>query len=132
MTDDLLASAARLADVIAAENSALLVLDLPAAVASAAGKQHAAEAFAAALRMQTKPIAPGNRRQAEAIGRQLAALGEENRRLLQRAIAAQRRVIEIIARASRRELASRATRYGAFGAPIAGTRPGPIAISSRV
>jgi hypothetical protein len=132
MGGDLLAAATRLTDVIAAENAALAALDLPAAIASAAGKQHAAAAFAAALQMQTTPLAPDHRRQAEAIGRRLTALGEENLRLLQRAIAAQRSVIDIIARASRRELASRPARYCAFGAPITTTRPRPIAISSRV
>jgi hypothetical protein len=131
MMDDLLAAATQLADVIAAENAALVALDLPSAIASSTSKQHAAEAFAAALQRQTAPIAPDLRRQVEAMGRRLAALAEENRRLLQRAIAAQARVMEIIARAGRRELAARANRYGAFGTPVANARPRPIAISAR-
>ena len=130
MTDDLLTAAARLAEVIAAENAALVALDLPSAIASGAGKQRAAEDFAAELQIQTAPIAPDRRRQVEAMGRRLTALAEENRRLLQRAIAAQARVMEIIARAGRRELAARANRYGAFGAPAANARPRPMAISA--
>jgi hypothetical protein len=131
MTDDLLAAAARLTDIIAAENAALMAFDLAAAATSVAVKERAAEAFTAALRAHIAPIDANHRWQAESVGRRLAALVKENRRLLERAIAAQARVIEIIARASRRELASRSTRYGAFGAPIAATRPRAIAISSR-
>jgi hypothetical protein len=131
MTDDLLTAAARLAEVIAAENAALVALDLPSAIASGAGKQRAAEDFAAALQMQTAPIAPDRGRQIEAMGRRLTALGEENRRLLRRAITVQARVMEIIARASRRELAARANCYGAFGVPVANAQPRPMAISAR-
>lgn len=131
MTDDLLAAAARLADVIAVENAALAAFNLPAAIAAGAAKQHAAEAFAAALRMQTAPMEPVRHQRAETIGRRLTELARENRRLLERAIAAQVRVMETIARAGRRELIARATRYGAFGAPIAAAHPRPLAISAR-
>jgi hypothetical protein len=131
MTDDLLAAATRLAEAIAAENAALAAFNVPAAVAAGGRKQHAAEAFEAALRAQTAPMEPSRCQRAEMIGRHLAGLAQENRRLLERAIAAQRRVMEIIARAGRRELAERASRYGAFGAPIATARPRPIAISAR-
>jgi len=131
MTDDLLAAATQLADVIVVENAALVALDLSAAIAAGAAKQRAAEAFATALRTQTAPIEPSRRQQAEAIGRRLAALARENRRLLERAIAAQTRVIQIIARAGRRELAAKATRYGAYGVPVANLSPRPMAISAR-
>ncbi len=130
MTDDLLAAAARLADVIAAENAALAAFDLRAAATTVIVKHHAAETFTAALRKQAAPIEPNRRDRAEAIGERLAALVQENRRLLERAIAAQTRVMEIIARASRRELAARTTRYGAFGALVGAAHPRPIAISA--
>ena len=131
MTDDLLVAATRLADMIEAENAALAAFNLPAAIAASAGKQHAAEAFEAALRMQTGLMEPSRRQRAQMIGRRLTGLAHENRRLLERAISAQRRVMEIIARAGRRELAERASRYGEFGAPIAAARPRPMAISAR-
>jgi len=131
MTDDVVAAAMRLADAIAAENAALAAFNLPAAIAAGAGKQRAAEAFEAALRTQTAPTERGPRQQVEMIGRRLAVLATENRRLLERAITAQRRVMQIIARAGRRELAARTTRYGAYGAPIAAARPRPMAISAR-
>jgi hypothetical protein len=131
MTDELLAAAARLANMIATENAALAAFDLSTAAANLAGKESAAAAFAASLRAHTAPVEPHRRRDAEMVGRRLASLVQENRRLLERSIAAQRHVIEIIARASRRELVSGATRYGAFGAPIAAMQARPIAISSR-
>ncbi len=71
MTDDLLAAAAHLADVIAAESAALAAFDLRAAAATVTSKQPAAEAFAAAFRSQTAPIEPGRRRQVDAVGRSL-------------------------------------------------------------
>jgi len=131
MTDDLVVAATRLADVIAAENAALAEFNLPAAIAAGAGKQRASEAFEVALRTQSASVEPGRRQQMETIGRRLTALANENQRLLERAIAAQQRVIEIIARAGRRELVARASRYSAFGAPISAARPQPIAISAR-
>ena len=132
MTDDLLAAATRLADVIAAENAALVAFNVSAAIAAGADKQRAAEAFAAAFQTQTAPMEPGRRQQAATIGQRLTGLAGENRRLLERVIAAQARVMEIIARAGRRELAARASRYGAFGAPVANASPRPMAISARV
>jgi hypothetical protein len=131
MTDDLLAAAARLAETIATENAALAALDLPASVAAGSDKQRAAEAFTAALQARASPIEADRRRKAEAVGRQLSALVQENRRLLERAIAAQWRVIEIIARAARREIMASASRYNAFGAPLAGECLQPMAILSR-
>ena len=131
MTDDVVATATRLADAIAAENAALAAFNLRAAIAAGAGKQRAAEAFEGALRTQTGPIEPSRRQRAETIGRHLAVLAKENRRLLERAITAQRRVMQIIARAGRREVAARTTCYGAYGAPIAAARPRPMAISAR-
>ncbi len=131
MTDDVLAAAVRLTEVIAAENAALAAFNLSAALAVGAAKQQAVEAFAAALRTRTTRIEPERRASAEAIGRRLATLSQENRRLLERAIAAQARVVEIVARAGRRELAARAVRYGAFGVPVAAARPVPLAVLAR-
>lgn len=131
MTYDLLVAATQLADVIAAENAALAAFNLPAAIAEGANKQRAAEAFEAALRTRSASVEPSRRQHVETIGRRLTELANENRRLLERAIAAQQRVMEIIARAGRRELAARASRYTPFGAPIATARPRPIAISAR-
>jgi hypothetical protein len=131
VTEDLLAAAARLAETIATENAALAALDLPAAVAAGRDKQRATDAFTAALHARTAPIEPDRKRQAEAVVRQLNALAQENRGLLERAIAAQSRVIEIIARAARREMSASVSRYSAYGAPLSPACPRPMAILAR-
>ena len=126
MTDDLLAAAAHLADVIAAESAALAAFDLRAAAATVTSKQPAARGICCRLPLADSADRPGAAGRSTRSGG-LTALAQENRRLLERAIAAQARLMEIIARASCRELATRTTRYGVFGAPIFAVRPRPIA-----
>ncbi|HEX5326114.1 MAG TPA: hypothetical protein VFW75_05565 [Acetobacteraceae bacterium] len=127
-----LAIAQHLAVVLAAENAALLALDLPAAVAMLGAKHSAVEAFAA---LQPEPGAgqrdATHRTQWAIIGRQLIDLAAENRALLERAIAVQARVLGVIAQAGRRESAAKASGYGARGHLRAAPRPVAVAIFAR-
>ncbi len=127
-TPGLLERAERLAAVLAAENAALTVLDLQRVAALAGDKREAADALAAT---PPGPPSPESRAQLESCGSRLTILMEENRRLLERAIAVQARVLCIIARAGRREMAHRPTAYGRGGAPVASARPRAMAIMAR-
>jgi len=127
MTEDLATAAARLADILAAENAALIALDLPRAGAMLAAKAKAVDAFAAA-RVNTGRASRGV---GTAAAERLRALAEENQRLLENAITVQGRVIGIVARALRRALSDPvATRYGAQGR-TALARPTALAVSAR-
>ena len=108
-------------ETLEAENSALIALDLPRAGAMFARKQRAlADLAAAAARGNT----PSNGA-ADRMTRRLQALALENKRLLERAIAAQGRVIEVVARAA---VATEApTGYG----PARGQRPAAFALSAK-
>ncbi len=106
--EGMMTAIARLADAVAAENAALRALDLPAAAALLAQKQTAAAALAAAR----AGAAPSPALRAAAARLQL--LAEENRRLLERAIAVQTRVLGVLAGAAR--AANPAPRYGRSGA----------------
>jgi hypothetical protein len=126
--DDLPTASAALATLLEHENRLLEALDLAAAAALLPAKQGATAAF---LRAQahTKPsgIAPAM----TGLGARLRTLAAENRRLLERGLAAQGRVIAVIARAVRAHPAT-APRYGASGT-LAGPRtPAPLAISARM
>ncbi|HVC59121.1 MAG TPA: hypothetical protein VND19_02005 [Acetobacteraceae bacterium] len=122
MTHDLNHATERLAAVLARENAALAGLDLRRAAGMLAEKQQAAAAFIAAA-AQPGAVAPP-----VAQARRLHDLAEENRRGLEHAIAVQRRIIGIIARAVRGIAAT--PRYGATGAMAAG-RPSPVTLSAR-
>jgi hypothetical protein len=126
MTDDFTTAAARLADVLAAENAALAALDLPRAGAMLAEKTRAADAFVAAHALSRGlPNAGG------AAPARLGSLVAENQRLLEQAIIVQRRVIGIIARALPRALRDSGTaRYGAQGR-VASARPVAVAVFAR-
>ena len=103
MMDALILAGQRLAEALRAENEALAKLDLPRAATLASTKIAASDAFAAAYAAQAKHgVAPeGPVRQAtEILTRRLEELGKENRRLLERAIALQAKVIETIAGAA--------------------------------
>jgi len=127
MTEDLATAAARLTEILAAENAALAALDLPRAGAMLAEKTRAAEAFVAAGRANRGSLA-GTGAGAPV---RLRALVAENQRLLQQAITVQGRVIGIIARAVSRALRDPvATRYGAQGR-AAPARLSAVAISAR-
>jgi len=104
MIEALMTAASRLADALRAENAALARLDLAAAGELAGPKRQAADAFAAAYaaaqRTGARPEG-ADRLRAEAIATGLRDLTSENRRLLERAIGLQSRVIEAIAGAAR-------------------------------
>jgi len=117
-------AAIRLADALARENEALAALDLPRAAGMLADKQRAADAFFAAQTL-LPDSAPGT--PAREVAVRLGMLAEENRRLLERAIVVQERVIGTLAHAVR----PKALGYGARGGRTVASRPGAIALSAR-
>jgi hypothetical protein len=133
MMDALLATGQRLAEALQAENEALSALDLPSAAGLATAKMQAADAFAAAFAAARKTGARAEgleRRTAADLTDRLQHLGQENRRLLERAIAIQSRVIETIAGAALPRGGSGA--YGAAGRPAGGRQPPAIAMATRI
>ncbi len=112
-----------LADILARENAALAAMDLAAAAACLAEKTAALTRFAETVASETGPwpaeVAPEAAR--------LDGLARENRVLLGRAMAAQERVIGIVAGAI--ASASAPPAYGAGGRLAA--RTGPLALSAR-
>ena len=126
MTDPLVHAATQLADLLEQENRALAACDLRGAAAMLDAKQKATAAFGTAIG-QPATAGPALR----PIAARLAATAAENRRLLERSIAIQGRVLAIVARAA--PLPSPAARYGAPGArPTAssGSAP-PVALLLR-
>lgn len=113
MTAPLQSAAARLIGVLAAENAALLALDVPAAAALLEEKLAAARGLA-----QASAVRPATRQTPELAGLalRLRDLAEENRRLLEHAILVQGRVLDMVARAARQGVAQSSGRYGARGA----------------
>jgi hypothetical protein len=118
MSTDPMAAAEVLAARLVEENAALAALDLPKAAAMLAGKQRAVADFVAAQ--------PDAMRGAETMLRRLGTLADENKALLERAIAAQGRVIELIARA-----VAPTPGYGPSPATSHASRPIPFALSAR-
>ena len=112
MPTPVLAAAARLTHVLAAENAALLVLDIPAAAALLDEKLAAARGLA-----QASAARPATRHADEAgLALRLRDLGQQNRALLEHAIVVQGRVLDMVARAARQGVAQAGGRYGAGGA----------------
>lgn len=107
---DLLNATVDLASALAEENAALRVMNLPAAVALLERKQAATTAFDAARKQAPAAASAGLREAASKLADQAA----ENRRLLERAIHVQTRVLGVIAGAAR--AANPAPRYGRSGA----------------
>jgi hypothetical protein len=121
MTLELTDAGTAMADMLEAENCALTALDLPRAGAMLARKQRAlADLAAAAARANTQ-----SHHAADRVARRLQSLAIENKRLLERALAAQGRVIEVVARAA--VPAEAATGYG----PARGQRPAAFALSAK-
>ena len=111
MTDQLSATV-QLADVLAVENAALRAVDIRRAAAMLGRKQ-------AALAALTSATAAGPEQRAAmqaAVGR-LRSLAEENRRLLERAIEVQSRVLGVLAGVARRARAPGYGRSGAYATP---------------
>ena len=131
--DDLPTAGAALAAVLEHENRLLEALDLAAAAALLPAKQGATASFLRA-QMHTKAsggIAGAGRPAITGLGARLRTLAAENRRLLERGLAAQGSVIAVIARAVRAHPAT-ASRYGASGALVGPRTPTPLAISARL
>ena len=119
MSTDLIQAGNRLAGALEAENAALSALDLPGAAALLADKQRAVAELAAA-----SPLAVPNPA-GERIARRLQALAQENKRLLERAIAVQGRVIGVVAHAAVRDVSPAS--YGR----LRGQRPAAFALSAK-
>ncbi|MFQ3622901.1 MAG: hypothetical protein SNJ73_05080 [Acetobacteraceae bacterium] len=108
----------RLACLLEEENRALAALDLAAAAALAERKRQAVECFAAAeqtVRKAGSRAGSGEREAARALGERLAALAATNRRMLERAIAAQDALVRVLAESARPVDG----RYASTGAPRA-------------
>lgn len=131
MMQPLMIAAQRLAEALRAENEALARLDLSQAAELATPKRQASEAFAAAYAAArgTNARAEGPERlEAEQIAGRLRDLSAENRRLLERAIELQSRVIETIAGAAR---PAPTGTYGERGANREG-RAGAVSVVARL
>ena len=113
MTPPLIAAALHLTATLAAENAALSNMDLAGAASLLADKTAAAAAFSAAQAAGQRPprmaVPPGLHK----VAANLQQAAEDNRRLLERAIAVQSRVIGTLAEAARTANAS--PRYGSSG-----------------
>ncbi len=125
-----LAAAVRLVQVLSAENAALLALDIPAAAALLDEKLAAARGLA-----QASAARPAARHPETAgVALQLRDLAQQNRLLLEHAIVVQGRVLDMVARAARQDVAQAGGRYGASGAaaPDRGGRDrGAVALHMR-
>jgi hypothetical protein len=117
MADSPTALARRLADLLARENAALERMDLPAAIALLADKRDVLATFERCG--DAIPEAP-DADLTDAL-RRLEELARENRQLLERAMAAQERVIGIVIRAA--ASASSGPSYGATGCAAPPTGP---------
>lgn len=132
----LLIAGDRLAQALRAENIALAALDLSRAAGLADGKIRATDAFAAAqaAALRTGARATGTLRQHVArLAEDLGSLGEENQRLLRRAVTLQSRVIEVVASAALPRAAAglSGARYGATGQRAAGRQAPALALQTR-
>ena len=126
MTHAPVAAAIQLADILVRENAALDAMDLSGAVALLPAKRIALEL----LRAADPTTVHGDQRPAMEVAlSRLRSLAGENRRLLERALSAQSRVIAIIARA----LPSResATRYPSAHQRPTGRRPAAWSLVAR-
>lgn len=130
MTPELIDAVGRLADTLARENAALGALDLAGAAGMLAEKNAAIAAFNAAndQARRTGPYMVAGRQRAETLkqAERLRDLAAKNKRLLERAIAVQGRVIGTIVASAK----PAAQRYGAKGDPYRAS-PGAMALSSR-
>lgn len=113
--------------VLQAENLALEQLDIAAATSLVAQKCSAADALMAALARSTGAPPAVTKANLE----RLRSLSATNKRLLERAMAAQQRLLSIIAGAVPRAMKD-AGPYGRTGQRVATTRMPAIAVSRRV
>ena len=123
----LLDASVLLLNTLEAENAALRRLDLPAAAALVCDKQEALARFDAARR--STPPAPGLEPRLRDVALRLQAALDENRRLLERAMAVQRRIMALLAQAAREQMPEQ--RYGAQGRFQESRNDRPFALNSR-
>ena len=121
-----LAAITSLTQVLSAENAALQVLDIPAANLLLAEKNAATDALTQALR--AKPTLPQS---ARTTVEDLMRLAAANKALLERALAAQKRVMSCIARAVPKALGD-ARPYAATGRTRPPPHMPPISLCARV
>jgi hypothetical protein len=114
MSHDLVAATRILADTIAIENQALAGLDLTAAARLLPQKEAATAAFTAAQKIAKANRTSIDRKALRDAAQRLDAVTEDNRRLLERAIRVQNRVLGILASAAR--TSDPTPRYGRSGA----------------
>ena len=120
MSADLVEAARILADTLTEENAALAALDLKRAGALLAGKERAVAVFSAALTGSSPDEAE------RPLAQRLRSLADENKTLLERAIAAQGRVMAVFAQA-----AARQPGYGAPSSRTSSCRPVPFALAAQ-
>ena len=114
-----------LANLLAEENRLLEVVDYAGAGALAPMKQHAVQRFAAAHDAARNITAAGAEANAlRRLSERLEALAAANRTLLERALAAQARLIECIAAAAR-------PAGPGYAAPPSRDRPAAFALNAR-
>ena len=128
MTQVLHAAAATLAAILTEENAALATLDLPRAAGLTAAKRAATDAFTTA---HARLAASGSPTLDAHTTTHLRDLAAENRRLLNRALATQARVLDIIAQAVPRA-STQAPRYSATATLVGRARALPVAITASV
>ena len=132
MNQELLQSATTLADTLAAENRALSDLDFTSAANLFGAKLRATDAFVAAhARAAAAPGEPRDRRRLVGdVVTRLRELTAENKRLLERAVLVQGRVIGAVVRAVPK-VTRGVPRYGSGGALTETSRVWPMALSAR-
>jgi len=122
----MLEAAAALATVLAEENAALAVMDIPRANALLATKIAATDRLVLAMRPPVAPLPAQGRAQAG----QLRDLAAQNKILLERAMVAQNRVMACIARAVPKAMAQGGP-YGAGGGQSRPRNMPAVAFSAR-
>jgi hypothetical protein len=128
MSPDLQETIRTLVDILSQENEALARTDFASAVQYVPAKE------AALLELSRHPQAtqskaPPTARLVESV-RQLAGLAAENQILLERAVAVQIRVVQIVARAAAPPKAL--AHYGDNGRKAASLQTNPVALSTRL
>ncbi len=127
MTPEFIAEALGLAELLERENAALAALDLAGAARLLPAKTAAVASFTAARdRAKGAPLSLAVARE---ITERLDAAADANRKLLDRAITVQGRVLATIARAARVQTAP--PQYGARGRPAVSRSPGAVSFSAR-
>jgi hypothetical protein len=126
MTRRLVETAVALADTLARENAALAAMDLGGAARLLEEKQAALARFAAA--QETPPLDAAERALALQVGERLQVLAAENKRLLERALRAQTRVLGIVAGAAR---VATSDRYAASGTRAPARAAPAVVLSAR-